>query len=227
MKTIILTRFLIDGILGAAPLTDEVAARAERIMRNAILPSLANQAFREFEWWVIGGERLRDVDLPAEKLIIPPGGDMCSVVRDRLAGVTGNVLTIRVDSDDAVERGFVQRMFEAAYGATAPEVVYQTSGYVCDLVSKMAVRREYIRPSPFAGCVEPGNYKTVFAARHRSLVAEGFTETRIGGLQTVQFIHGGNAVTRKANHITRKESFADFDWGRYGVDVQKLIEAVS
>lgn len=227
MKTIILTRFLIDGLFSKPPLTDEQAARAERILRQALLPSLANQTFRDFEWWVIGGDRLRDVDLPAEKLILPPGACMGAAASERLAGVTGNVLSIRLDSDDAVDRGFLQRMFEAAFGATAPEVVYQTGGYVCDLRARKVVRRKYIRPSPFTGCVETSLYKTVFAARHIGLARVGFTETRIAGSQTMQFLHGGNAVTRKANHVVRPESFPGFNWERFGVDIQKLTEAMS
>lgn len=236
LKTIVLTRFLIDGLMRNPPYTDETAARAVRVLKAALQPSLAAQESRAFEWWLVGGERLRDVDVPGERLIIPAGGDMGATLRERLRTESGPVLTIRLDSDDAVERGFIGRLVDAAWDCMdlgtgdpwqgPPLALYQPRGFVCDVRAKTIVRRRYDAPSSFSAALERNDYRTVFAEQHRRL-GKTFGVVPIPGCQTMQFLHGGNAVTGKSRFVVKRESYRDFDFGRFGVDVKSLEEIVN
>lgn len=179
--------------------------RTIALWRAISLPSLRAQTV-PFDFWVIhsptDGELLDAVrsDWPTVRFVQVDGESHSAAIRRAMTGLSGDVLTIRLDSDDAIAPDFVERLAALA----RPGVNYFARDYQWDLEGRRVTIREAREPTTFSSLLESGNYRSVLYIGHRSL-GDRFPVNRISiaAPLTLQVIHGANLRTRRAT-LTKK-----------------------
>lgn len=206
VRHILLTRFNVavpfardERRLDPAWLTERFA-----LFESFCLPSVLGQTTKEFRWFV-----LFDAETPpeargrAERLarggafipLFAHGSwkeDLGGLLRERGAAGDGLLLTTRLDSDDALARGFMEGMLRSS--GESPAVLSYPRGYVLD---GGRLYSQDFPENPFLSMLEgSAACKTVLSESHEKIASVAPLRLLDGGPMWLQVVHSGNVSNR-------------------------------
>jgi Putative rhamnosyl transferase len=180
-----------------------------RLFGQFCAPSIAAQTAQGFDWAVFVDPNTPDVvrgqleEIVADRsrsLVLPWSGSVAAAVRavvdERRAGAA-YVITSRLDSDDALERTYVERV-QAAGASTRTRFIDLPVGYTYNPVTN--VLRQYEEPTnPFVSLIEPWspNMHTVYATWHTKVHELAPVTVVSEEAAWMQVVHGGNVSNRE------------------------------
>lgn len=201
------------------------------IFDSICYPSIRNQINKNFIWYILFDSQTPDeyldkingykCDIPKIIPIFCDGtktllDEVKLLINQEITSDTQNIITTRLDNDDAFREDFTQEIMNYAKTVKQKTLIDFPGGYQLYLNKKNSCLRKYnSNYNPFLTLIEPKeNYITIWNNKHKSWKKSGLNvikdkKNRIW-IQTIHNRNIGNKL-KKNDYITNKKNMHNFN----------------